>query len=112
MIYCSPNDSLFEAAQTLMNEHIHRLPIIDKENDNSILHFVSHHRIFVFMINNVTFLLNSLLNFSISTVLIIHETIIIIETTYYYYYGLIINIIYLLSLSSSSLLRLLLSCTR
>eukprot|EP01103_Thecamoeba_quadrilineata_P005136 TRINITY_DN14974_c0_g1_i1.p1 TRINITY_DN14974_c0_g1~~TRINITY_DN14974_c0_g1_i1.p1 ORF type:complete len:391 (+),score=68.25 TRINITY_DN14974_c0_g1_i1:81-1175(+) len=53
LIYGHPSDTLFQTTQTLLKYKIHRIPLIDKENDNTILAIISHYRILKFLMNNV-----------------------------------------------------------
>jgi 5'-AMP-activated protein kinase, regulatory gamma subunit len=48
-----PDDSIFDASHILLANHIHRIPIIDKEESNTMLHVLSHHRILMFLLSNV-----------------------------------------------------------
>lgn len=54
LVSIHPDESIFTGAQTLVDYRIHRIPIIDRENNNSSLHILSHHRILVFLISNVS----------------------------------------------------------
>ena len=53
LIYSDPEDSLYEATKTLLKWRIHRLPIIDRSESNTILHIVTHFRILMFLMEKV-----------------------------------------------------------
>eukprot|EP01089_Gocevia_fonbrunei_P014293 TRINITY_DN3883_c0_g1_i1.p1 TRINITY_DN3883_c0_g1~~TRINITY_DN3883_c0_g1_i1.p1 ORF type:complete len:373 (-),score=47.76 TRINITY_DN3883_c0_g1_i1:1-1119(-) len=52
IISTDPVDNLFDAAELLLKNHIHRLPIIDP-TDNSILYIITHSKIINFLIKNI-----------------------------------------------------------
>jgi 5'-AMP-activated protein kinase, regulatory gamma subunit len=45
--------TLLEASNTLVKNQIHRLPVIDQSETNSILHMITHYRILNFLVKNV-----------------------------------------------------------
>eukprot|EP01119_Soliformovum_irregulare_P008436 TRINITY_DN21553_c0_g1_i1.p2 TRINITY_DN21553_c0_g1~~TRINITY_DN21553_c0_g1_i1.p2 ORF type:complete len:391 (-),score=99.35 TRINITY_DN21553_c0_g1_i1:1314-2486(-) len=45
LIYADPEETLYDASLTLLKYRIHRLPIIDRAESNSILHIITHYRI-------------------------------------------------------------------
>jgi len=49
LIYADPEDTLYEASKTLLQHRIHRLPIIDREESNSILYIMTHYQILYFI---------------------------------------------------------------
>jgi len=53
LIITSPDDSLYTACVTLSQKNIHRIPIIDYDN-NSILHILTHAKILKFLLLQLT----------------------------------------------------------
>jgi len=53
LLYTEPEVSLFDAGNTLIKHGVHRLPIIDRHESNSILHILTHNRILAFLIKNL-----------------------------------------------------------
>jgi len=54
LVSIHPDASIYEASQELLAHHIHRIPILDREENNTILQVLSHRRILVFMTANVS----------------------------------------------------------
>jgi len=48
LIYIDPEDTLYSACKVLLKYRIHRLPIIDRAESNTILHIITHYRILLF----------------------------------------------------------------
>jgi predicted transcriptional regulator len=53
LIHLKPEDSIFKAGKTLLKFQIHRLPVIDREEQNTILYIITHTRIIKFLMGNV-----------------------------------------------------------
>lgn len=53
LIYTGPEDTLLEASKILLKHRIHRLPIIDREESNSILYIMTHFRILSFIVEGL-----------------------------------------------------------
>lgn len=53
LISVDPDVTLLEASNLLVKNQIHRLPVIDKTETNSILHMITHYRILSFLVKNV-----------------------------------------------------------
>lgn len=53
LVSVHPDDTIFDASHILIANHIHRVPIIDQLENNTMLHILSHHRILVFLLSNV-----------------------------------------------------------
>jgi len=51
--YTEPDVSLFDAGNTLIQYQVHRLPVLDRNETNSILHIITHSRILAFLIRNL-----------------------------------------------------------
>eukprot|EP01117_Protostelium_nocturnum_P007484 TRINITY_DN2676_c0_g1_i1.p1 TRINITY_DN2676_c0_g1~~TRINITY_DN2676_c0_g1_i1.p1 ORF type:complete len:538 (-),score=154.97 TRINITY_DN2676_c0_g1_i1:14-1627(-) len=49
LIWVHPDDSLMDACQILLKHRIHRLPVIDREESNTILHIITHYRMLAFI---------------------------------------------------------------
>ncbi|EGG23822.1 cystathionine-beta-synthase domain-containing protein [Cavenderia fasciculata] len=62
LIYTEPETNLFEAASLLLKYKIHRLPVVDKKETNSILHILTHSRILAFMMKSLPDLPSGLLS--------------------------------------------------
>lgn len=50
LISCSPEDSLFHAGRLLVQNRIHRLPVIDADN---VLHIMTHHELLSYVYGKV-----------------------------------------------------------
>ncbi|KAL6079396.1 5'-AMP-activated protein kinase subunit gamma-2 [Balamuthia mandrillaris] len=53
LIGVHPENSLYDAACTLLKHSIHRLPVIDKQDSNSILYIVTHRKINNFLVRSL-----------------------------------------------------------
>ena len=53
LISIDPEDTLYDASKTLLKYRIHRLPIIDRAESNTILHIVTHYRILLFVMEKL-----------------------------------------------------------
>jgi len=53
LYYTEPDVSLFDAGNTLIRYQVHRLPVVDRHESNSILHIITHSRILAFLIRNL-----------------------------------------------------------
>jgi len=53
LYYTEPDVSLFDAGNTLIQYQVHRLPVVDRHESNSILHIITHSRILAFLIRNL-----------------------------------------------------------
>ncbi|EFA76167.1 cystathionine-beta-synthase domain-containing protein [Heterostelium album PN500] len=53
LIYTEPETNLYDAATLLLQYRIHRLPVVDKKETNSILHILTHSRILAFMMKSL-----------------------------------------------------------
>ncbi|GAM18631.1 hypothetical protein SAMD00019534_018060 [Acytostelium subglobosum LB1] len=53
LIYTEPETNLYESATLLLKYKIHRLPVVDKKETNSILHILTHSRILAFMMKSL-----------------------------------------------------------
>lgn len=51
----APEESLYEATKKLINFRIHRLPIVDIGESNTILHIATHYGIISFLMEKVCF---------------------------------------------------------
>lgn len=60
LIYISPDASLFDAIRTLIQNKIHRLPVIDPDTGN-VLYILTHKRILRFLFIYVSYQKASLL---------------------------------------------------
>lgn len=52
LISIEPDMNLLEASTLLVKNQIHRLPVIDQTETNSILHMITHYRILNFLVKN------------------------------------------------------------
>eukprot|EP00026_Physarum_polycephalum_P007921 Phypoly_transcript_07992.p1 GENE.Phypoly_transcript_07992~~Phypoly_transcript_07992.p1 ORF type:complete len:464 (-),score=57.50 Phypoly_transcript_07992:176-1567(-) len=52
LISVEPDMTLLEASNLLVKYQIHRLPVIDQSESNSILHMITHYRILNFLVRN------------------------------------------------------------
>lgn len=52
LISVEPDMTLLEASNVLVKNQIHRLPVIDQSESNSILHMITHYRILHFLVRN------------------------------------------------------------
>lgn len=48
-----PEESLYDASKRLIDFKIHRLPIVDRTESNTILHIATHHGILSFLMERV-----------------------------------------------------------
>lgn len=53
LIFNGPEDSLFFASTTLLDRHVHRLPITDRAQSNTILQIFTHHTILNFVLDRL-----------------------------------------------------------
>jgi len=44
-----PDDTLYKASQILLSHRIHRLPVVDRQESNTILHIITHYRLLAFI---------------------------------------------------------------
>ncbi|PRP88884.1 CBS domain-containing protein [Planoprotostelium fungivorum] len=49
LVSAHPNETLYQASQTLLTHRIHRLPIIDRAESNTILHIITHFRLLAYI---------------------------------------------------------------
>jgi len=64
LVYINPDASLFDAIKTLIQNRIHRLPVIDPHTGN-VLYILTHKRILRFLFLYVsTYLLNLSIEYS------------------------------------------------
>lgn len=52
LISVEPDMTLLEASNLLVKNQIHRLPVVDQSETNSILHMITHYRILSFLVKN------------------------------------------------------------
>jgi len=52
LISIEPDMTLLDASNLLVKNQIHRLPVIDQSETNSILHMITHYRILHFLVKN------------------------------------------------------------
>jgi len=67
LYYTEPDVSLFEAGNTLIQYQVHRLPVLDRLESNSILHIITHSRILAFLIRNLPDPTSPLLSWTIGS---------------------------------------------
>ncbi|KAF2072304.1 hypothetical protein CYY_006382 [Polysphondylium violaceum] len=67
LISTEPETNLYEAASILLHFKIHRLPVVDKKDTNSILHILTHSRILAFMMKSLPQLPEKLLSIPIGS---------------------------------------------
>lgn len=53
LIHLKPDESIFKAGKMLLKFQIHRLPVIDREEQNTILYILTHTRIIKFLMANI-----------------------------------------------------------
>jgi len=57
LLFLEPDDSLYEAVYTLSKYKVHRVPVIDRENQNLILYILHPTRIILFLMKVVRILI-------------------------------------------------------
>ncbi|KAK5575084.1 hypothetical protein RB653_010340 [Dictyostelium firmibasis] len=67
LISTEPETNLYDAASLLLCYKIHRLPVVDKKDTNSILHILTHSRILAFMMKSLPQLPEKLLSIPIGS---------------------------------------------
>ncbi|KAN0026299.1 hypothetical protein ACTFIV_007283 [Dictyostelium citrinum] len=67
LISTDPETNLYDAASLLLCYKIHRLPVVDKKDTNSILHILTHSRILAFIMKSLPQLPEKLLSIPIGS---------------------------------------------